>query len=500
MPAEASSQASGVSPERSCRTRVIKIRSDTLSAQDAELMELGGKFIKAFHHMIHTVRIHQENNQLMKECISQFGKILAKMAGGEELEMLLWRGRFFLQGEKLLYRRETFPLINEMMEYFPKRGLQGLRFHPTFRKASFKDFIIFARLLDEAAMQEDPPSWLEKQLADNGLQWLEILREMDDVPPDIELRRKEKAKQTYLHALAAVKEVAQKVSQRSVAGIRKARRLAQTMVDLVLEDETLLLGLSTIRDFDDYTYTHSVNVALLSMSLGRRIGLSQVFLEQLAICGMFHDLGKVEVPKDIINKPDMLDTGEWEHIRRHPLIGVHRVLRLHASRDMRSRVVMGPFGHHLNYDLSGYPRLHFTDTLTLFVKILRIADTYDALTADRAYRPRSFSPDEALRMMWEKVGVEYDPILLKTFINMMGLYPVGTVLKLDSGELGLVVDYPSESDRTRPQILLLVDDGEGGLKGSGKLNLAERDQKIIKCLHPSVLGIQPSQLILQEAS
>ena len=471
-----------------------------MSAQDAELMELGGKFIKAFHHMIHTVRIHQENNQLMKECISQFGKILAKMAGGEELEMLLWRGRFFLQGEKLLYRRETFPLINEMMEYFPQRGLQGLRFLPTFRKASFKDFIIFARLLDEAATQEDPPSWLERQLADNGLHWLEILREMDEVPPDIELRRKEQAKQTYLHALAAVKEVAQKVSQRSVAGIRKARRLAQTMVDLVLEDETLLLGLSTIRDFDDYTYTHSVNVALLSMSLGRRIGLSQVFLEQLAICGMFHDLGKVEVPKDIITKPDMLNTGEWEHIRRHPLIGVHRVLRLHASRDMRSRVVMGPFGHHLNYDLSGYPRLHFTKTLTLFVKILRIADTYDALTADRAYRARSFRPDEALKMMWEKVGIEYDPILLKTFINMMGLYPVGTVLKLDSGELGLVVDYPSESDRTRPQVLLLVDDGQGGLKGSEKLNLAERDQKIIKCLHPSVLGIQPSQLILQEAS
>jgi hypothetical protein len=155
---------------------------------------------------------------------------------------------------------------------------------------------------------------------------------------------------------------------------------------------------------------------------------------------------------------------------------------------------MGPFGHHLNYDLSGYPRLHFTDTLTLFVKILRIADTYDALTADRAYRPRSFSPDEALRMMWERVGVEYDPILLKTFINMMGLYPVGTVLKLDSGELGLVVDYPNESERTRPQVLLLVDDGQGGLKGSEKLNLADRDQKtgsyerqIIKCLHPSVL-------------
>ena len=110
-------------------------------------------------------------------------------------------------------------------------------------------------------------------------------------------------------------------------------------------------------------------------------------------------------------------------------------------------------------------------------------------------------------MMWEKVGVEYDPILLKTFINMMGLYPVGTVLKLDNGELGLVVDYPHESERTRPQVLLLVDDGQGGLRGSETLNLADRDQKtgsyerqIIKCLHPSVLGIQPFKFFLQEAS
>jgi hypothetical protein len=145
--------------------------------------------------------------------------------------------------------------------------------------------------------------------------------------------------------------------------------------------------------------------------------------------------------------------------------------------------------------------------LTLFGKILRIADTYDALTAERAYRPRAFSPDEALRMMWERVGIEYDPVLLKSFINMMGLYPVGTVLKLDGGELGLVVDYPSESERTRPQVLLLVDDGQGSLKGSEELNLADRDQKtgsyerqIVKCLHPSVLGIQPSQFFLKEES
>lgn len=478
-----------------------------MSGQEAELSMLGGRFLKAFHHMINTVRIHQDNNELIKECVKQFAKALADMSGGSDLEFLIWRGRFFIQGEKLHYRRESFALINEMVEYFPQRGLRGLVFQPTVKEGSLKDFVIFSRLLNDSAMQNDPPTWLDKQLQANGIVWVELLKEIDEVPPDTELQRKEQARQSYMHSMATVKEVAKKVSQRSVAGIRKARRLAQTMVDLVLEDENLMLGLTTIRDYDDYTYTHSVNVALLAMALGKRIGLSQIILEQLGLCGMFHDLGKVEVPKEILLKPDMLNTGEWDQMRQHPLIGVHRVLKLHAARDMKSRVALGPFEHHLNYNLTGYPKIHFVNKVTLFGKILRIADTYDALTSERKYRPRAFSPDEALKLMWSKVGEDYDPILLKIFINMVGLYPVGTILKLDTGEMGLVVDYPSEEERSRPELLLLEDDGEGGFKGGEKINLAERDPKtgsylrnVVECHHPNKLGLQPAQFFLQEAS
>jgi len=468
---------------------------------------LGGRLIRTFHHMINTVIIHQDNNQLIKESVRQFAKAIVEISGGMELEILLWRGRFFIQGEKLHYRRESFSLINEMLEYFPERGLQGLRFLPTFKQGSLKEFILFSRLINDSVTQNDPPSWLEEKLKAIGIQWVEILREMDEVPPDIEMRRKEQARQTYLHTMVTVKEVAQKVSQQNVAGIRKARRLAQTMVDLVVEEESLMLGLTTIRDYDDYTYTHSVNVALLAMALGKRIGLSQILLEQLGICGMFHDLGKVEVPKEILLKPDMLNTGEWDQMRMHPLVGVHRVLRLHASREMKSRVALGPFEHHLNYNFTGYPRTHFVNKLSLFGKILRIADTYDALTSERKYRPRAFSPDEALRLMWNKAGEDYDPLLLKVFINMVGLYPVGTILKLDTGELGLVVDYSSEDERVRPEVMLLEDDGEGGFKSGDTVSLAERDQKtgsflrnVLECHHPAKLGVQPTDFFLKETS
>jgi len=478
-----------------------------LSEQRAELSVLGGRFIKAFHHMISTVKIHQDNNQLIKDSTRHFAKALSEISGGTELEILLWRGRFFIQGEKLHYRRESFVLINEMLDFFPQRGLRGLVFHPTFREGSLKDLVIFARLLNESAGRDDPPSWLDKQLKAHGISWVGILKEMDEDPPELELKRKEQARQSYIHAVTAVKEVAHKVSQRSVAGIRKARRLAQTMVDLVLDDESLMLGLTTIRDYDDYTYTHSVNVALLAMALGKRIGLSQIFLEQLGICGMFHDLGKVEVPKDILLKADMLSSGEWDQMRKHPLIGVHRILSLHASREMKSRAALGPFEHHLNYNLTGYPKTHFVNRVTLFGKILRIADTYDALTSERQYRPRAFSPDEALKLMWSKVGEDYDPILLKIFVNMVGLYPVGTILKLDTGEMGLVVDYPRDDERTRPEVVLLEDDSQGGFKRGKTVSLEERNEKtgsyqrnVLECHHPTKLGLQPVKFYLQEGS
>ena len=139
-------------------------------------------------------------------------------------------------------------------------------------------------------------------------------------------------------------------------------------------------------------------------------------------------------------------------------------------------------------------------------KILRIADVYEALTADRVYRPRAFTPDEALRRMWSEIGTSFDSFLLKSFINMMGIYPVGSFVELDTGEIGLVIEYTDETDRSLPVIILLVDDGNGGLTRGETLNLACRDEdvnaplrKIIMGIPPARLGVQPAHFLLQTA-
>jgi HD-GYP domain-containing protein (c-di-GMP phosphodiesterase class II) len=318
------------------------------------------------------------------------------------------------------------------------------------------------------------------------------------------LEQTEKAKNLYFSSLSTVKEVAEKASK-GIAGVRKARRIAQMVVDLIQEDYSLLLGLATIRDYDDYTYTHSVNVAMLAVCLGRHIGLPRVYLEHLMVSGLFHDLGKVGVSKDILLKKGELSTQEWDIMRRHPLIGVRKILRLNAPHALRVRIALGPFEHHLNLDLSGYPKTRHMKKISVMGRILRIADVYEALTSERVYRPRSFTPDEALRRMWSERGKSFDPILLKLFINMLGIYPVGSLVGMDTSEIGIVMEYTDESQKDKPHLLLLRGDGRGGYVRGGMINLADPmltpRRNITRALHPAQLGgLQPSLFFLQDPS
>jgi HD-GYP domain-containing protein (c-di-GMP phosphodiesterase class II) len=476
-----------------------------LTDKQTHLTLMGEKFIIAFHRVIHTTKIHSDNNQLLKENAYRFKNILSDMAGTGEFEVQVWRARIYFQGERLLHRRKALQLINEMIDYFSERKLQGLLFLSTAINVSLEELMVFTRLINESAVQKDPPSWLTTHLEKNNITWVEAIPEADEETSGFEFQKKEQARQVYKHTVSTLREVAEKVSKNSVAGVRKARRLAQSMVDLIMDEESLLLGLTTIREYDDYTYTHSVNVALLSMALGKHIGLSKGYIEQLGICGMFHDMGKVEVSKEILLKSGKLDNSEVSQMRKHPLIGVLRILKLNAPHDLKSRIVLGPFEHHLNFNLTGYPQLIYSSKQSLFGRILRITDSYDALTSHRAYRAREFVPSEALSLMWSKEGEDYDPLLLKVFINMMGLYPIGSVLKLDTGEVCLVKEYPDETERTRPLVLVLEADTERELTAVEVIDLSERDpetkhflRNVVKSVHPSSIGLQPSEFFLRE--
>lgn len=467
---------------------------------------LGEKLVWPLYQLIQATRIHQDNNQLVVELVSQTTAILSDLSREGNVSIQIWRGRIYINGEKLLYQRDNVAFINDMVDYFNRRRLAGMGFYGFSRKVPHADFMSFVHLLDESVKHEDPPEWLLNQLQERGIPWVEISRKLDEKPADPASNLQGKALNAYLHAIDMVKEVAEKASK-GITGVKKARRLAQTIVDLIQEDSTIMLGLATIREYDDYTYAHSVNVAMLATSLGKYLGLSMICLEHLTLCGLFHDLGKVSIPKEILLKKSVLNGEEWNTIRRHSLIGVKQIIRLNAPNAMRARIILGPFEHHLNWDLSGYPRTQFVKRVSLLGRILRIADFYEALISERAYRPRAYAPNEALRMMWSLAGKNFDPVLLKCFIRMMGIYPIGSIVALESGELGIVVEYPDESRKDEPLVMLLASDGTGGYVRSDEAVLANlcaqgnvSDRYIVKGIPASRLGIEPIQLLMQEAS
>lgn len=463
------------------------------------------EFVRAFYSLVRTGMIHQENNHLLIEGAKKFINCVCELCADEDSVTIQFIGkRICLQEHKLVYRPETNSLYDQIFNYFEKRSIQGLRFYETISDSSLKQLLNFVRILNYSEQNLSLARHLEK----GDFPWAEIINKPKTDKQERATEKKEKARKSYAYVLASVKEVAQKLSSQRPAGLSKAIRVVQNMVDLIMEDDPLFRALSTIRIYDDYTYAHSVNVAILSMCIGKRIMLSKRSLERLGLCGLLHDLGKIEVSKDILNKPGKLTSDEFEKMKQHSLISVRLITNIRTDPSRKATLLLPPFEHHLKYDLSGYPQTNRKKDQSLFGRILTIADVYDAITSPRIYRPSVLSPDRALGLMLEGLGTDFDPILLKVFINMLGVYPVGTLLKLDKG-VGLVMIQPGdagtleESDGSRPWVVLLGPDGKGGVKKIKEVDLAERDPKtgkylrnIVRSLNPTDYNIQPIDFLL----
>lgn len=270
-----------------------------------------------------------------------------------------------------------------------------------------------------------------------------------------------------VEAYAAAMQVSDEMQEASATGepanVRRLRHVTQAVVDQILRDPRSLVALTTIKDFDRYLISHSTNVAVLAVVLGQRLGLSKSRLGELCLAAFLHDTGKLEVTPDVLNKPGALDPEEWEEMRRHPTLAARILLGGRRLTPSSMRAVVVAFEHHLNYDMSGYPHTEIKNKVTLFGNIVAIADRYDALTTARVYRKRNFTPYEALVYLIDNMDTLFDPILVKLFVEIMGLYPPGTLVELTSGELGVVCASPAVGrPLDRPKVRVVA----GGELGS----------------------------------
>jgi HD-GYP domain-containing protein (c-di-GMP phosphodiesterase class II) len=247
-----------------------------------------------------------------------------------------------------------------------------------------------------------------------------------------------------------------------------------------------ILELSGLKSYDEYTYFHSVNVTVLSLTLGSAITQSQRFLSALGCGALMHDLGKVVIDVDVLNKPGDLSPDDWSRIQEHPMQGAEVAARVPG---LDRAAVVAILEHHMRYDLNGYPVVKSAPPRPhLASRILGITDAYDAMTSFRTYSPARLQP-EAMEVLVDGMGTAFDPTLVKFFINTLGAYPPRSVVRLSDGDVAVVVSANSE-DIVRPKVRAIAD-ASGILHEPVDIDLLgdPETRQIVGCLDPAGLDI-----------
>ncbi len=269
------------------------------------------------------------------------------------------------------------------------------------------------------------------------------------VPFEAEFRR---ARELYTEARKSVRQQFEQVRQGRTVDAEATHQNVTGMVESIFRNKDALVSLSRIRRFDEYTFRHSINVAVLSLNLAVSLGIVERELMRLGIGAVLHDMGKVRLPEGLIQKPGRFDDREYEIVKTHALHGASIILE---SKDLPAQCSSVPLGHHERYDGSGYPRSLTGLRVGKFGLITAVADVYDAMTSDRPYQ-KGMPATLALRKIYGWAGTHFHPIYVRRFIQCIGIYPVGSVVRLDTGELGVVVRQ-NPGDLLRPWVRLVLD-------------------------------------------
>jgi len=262
--------------------------------------------------------------------------------------------------------------------------------------------------------------------------------------------------------------------------------------------------MTTLRDFDEYTFTHSVNVCIFSVVIGQRLGLSKLQLYELGLGALFHDIGKQRIDSAIVTKTTGLTNDEWTWIRRHPTEGMLSLFWMRGLSDVPYRAMLMAYEHHMKVDLSGYPRNKRPRAPTLFSRIVAAADGFDAATSKRSYQNEPWPPDEVLREMKDNPKCGFDPLLVKALISATGVFPVGTVAILDSYEMAVVTARNPDPGRLHQPVVKIISDGMGIMMADPPtVDLSEIDpatdrprRTIVKTVDPDRFGVRVADYIL----
>ncbi len=259
------------------------------------------------------------------------------------------------------------------------------------------------------------------------------------------------AESVYHDTSDLVKSFMEDVTIGKAINVEIAKKAVSKCVHSILNSPDALMWLTQLKSRDEYTSQHSMNVCVFSIALGRQLNLPEPELKNIGLCGMMHDMGKLKIPLEILNKPGRFDAAELAIMQSHPTLGLQLLVSDKATPHC---VLNAVYGHHERMDGKGYPRGLFANEIHLYTRIVTIADMYDAISSDRVYK-KGKTHLESIHILTEMSGTQLDSSLVRKFIESLGIYPPGNIVEMSTGEVAVIIET-NQTRRLRPKITLLL--------------------------------------------
>lgn len=366
--------------------------------------------------------------------------------GFDEVTINIYKGTIFVENQIFSEESVTYAkLVEELLA----RGISAVTF-TSMTTPEETGILVELILADGVTDIEDARSFLEGR----GVSSISVAETTTLEDSTAEQRNREvraRARESYDAGLSATRDVEMQAKLGRALEVGPLQKVVESMLDNLLQDPAAVLGLTAIKGHDDYTLNHSINVCILAISLGAQLGLDKDEVRSLGLAGLLYDIGKVRIPEEILTKAGPLTAEEWALVKRHSEEGADLLKRLQLADKMPMIVA---FEHHQRHDLLGYPEASGAEQ-HIFSKIVAVCDAYDAMTTTRPFR-REIRPDKALAVLMQGRGKAYEPTITKALVAMLGIYPMGAILKLDDGSTAVVYRVNND-DLLHPRVKVLMD-------------------------------------------
>lgn len=469
----------------------------------ARLQEQGRRVLAAFYAALRALKLYPLENSTVQQALNELHNLVEGLVHEEgSVELRVVGDFFFLNETRLRLDLSNYSTFGSFARSLTDHGLGAVEVLPGISRGEWAPFL---SLLVRPPDPEDPYHTFMENMAGAPILHVQLLPETEVLEPELEEEEAlHAAKRTYAQSVRVAKDALTDARMGRAVNVRRVKRAVQGIVDQVLANEPSMITMTTLRDYDEYTFTHCVNVCIFSIIIGQRLGLPRLLLYELGMGALFHDLGKSRIDHEIVDKPGALNDEEWFELQQHPTEGLLSLFGLHGFPEVPYRQMLIAYEHHMKVDLSGYPKNRRERKPTLFSRIVSVADAFDAGTSVRSYQYKPWPPDHVLKEMRENPKRGFDPVLVKALINATGVYPIGTLVILDTMEMAVVSGVNEDLDKLHLPVVKVISDPMGvHLSEPRTLDLSVFDpatgkpvHTIIKTTDPERYGVRVSDYLI----